>query len=197
MGTRSVIAAEVDNPDGEGTIIKGVYAHWDGYPDHMLVELQKIVARDGVEKAVEELLRQGGQGWSSIDSDNVSDVPGYGRRFTDAPDWAFRTDAAGDGEEYFYVIRKDGQVVWTTGAADRGPWYNEVREDGDDGYGPGAESWRDLAPLKILDEDDLIRIEHALADQLVGLGVPVSQWQQVAEKVARRLAAGAKEAAVG
>ena len=121
MGTRSVVAAQF------GDEIKGVYVHWDGYPEGVGKALVEIVARDGREKAVETLLGTPG-GWSNIDATWVSDpdrdptrfgkVEGYGVRYVGSQgDTNYRTPGDG-GEAYFYLIGKDGTVAYSEGDYD-------------------------------------------------------------------------------
>ena len=42
MSTRSCVGRYTEGKNWEG-----VYVHWDGYPNHMGIQLQLIVARDG------------------------------------------------------------------------------------------------------------------------------------------------------
>ena len=191
MGTRSIIAAEFDTDNG--VEIKGVYAHWDGYPEHMLVALKEIVARDGRDAAVEELFREGGQGWSVIrpsedgsstrrEASRFRAVPGYGERFLDAPEASFMT--LNDSEEFFYIIRKDGEVVWTEGQGSSGPWYNEVETP------IGFDSYTDPAPLAgAVDIDDDIRTEvvAAVRNVLAEAGVPDDQMAATIVKLFAKL----------
>ena len=89
MSTRSCVAIKHE------VGWRGRYIHMDGYPSGVGVELIKILARDGYDKAVTILLEQH-YGWSSLDAASPSDkalspvyddgrfkaVPGYGIAYT-------------------------------------------------------------------------------------------------------------------
>lgn len=195
MSTRSIIAAEFDN--GE---VKGVYKHSDGYPGHTLVRLQELIARDGREKVVKTLLGRP-SGWSNISEDFLHPgynddgrfvpIKGYGTQYNHKPvkmayqdkkvvqgDTKYRTPGDG-GEEYFYVIRKDGAVVWTYGDGDTGPWYTRVpdSDDGDVPAGFGYPTWDTAVGPKTFDEDALIKAEQAIAEILAEQGVSIDQYK--------------------
>ena len=61
MGTRSVVGYKT--PTG----FKGVYVHWDGYPEHMMTALYELLRRDGYEHVCRVLVEEHPNGWSSID----------------------------------------------------------------------------------------------------------------------------------
>jgi hypothetical protein len=136
MSTRSIVAAEFE--DGS---IKGVYVHSDGYPEGQwgkLNVLSTLIKRDGVDKVIRRIMGKP-NGWSSLDPDQTREfsydsykdgrflaVPGYGVQFSARKmnfcgrkdyrqaDTEYRVPGDG-GEEYFYLIRRDGTIDWCEG----------------------------------------------------------------------------------
>ena len=131
MSTRSIVAAEFE--DG----VKGVYVHSDGYPEGqwgMLNQLSTKIARDGAAKVIKTILGKP-SGWSSlIEHDELPSghtdgrfllIKGYGVQFSRklfpklGKDYRQGDDTyryPGDGgEEYFYLIRRDGTIEWCEG----------------------------------------------------------------------------------
>lgn len=98
--------------------MRGVYVHFDGYPEGRLPVLHELIARDGVDKVVSTLLKLP-HGWSYLDHEAVYDqghdlVAGYGARYPSGDD-DYRTpeDVFGDiFIEYLYVIEEDGYITW-------------------------------------------------------------------------------------
>lgn len=118
MSTNSAIA--VRNENGQ---VKGRSVHWDG--SDVGDAVRRIIARDGVEKAVRTLIFDH-YGWSSVDGEDEQTlgkfyddgrfvaVPGYGIAYTtkegqSSPDrWVLGLDTS---IEYFHVIEDDGTVT--------------------------------------------------------------------------------------
>lgn len=113
MSTRCVIASVKDG--------KGVYVHYDGDPSYIVPILQKIIARDGVDRATETILK-GKNGWSFLSFDysdhgqRYVNVKGYGAMCrSDGSDGDMQYWTPQDSDkwkllEYIYVIREDGGV---------------------------------------------------------------------------------------
>jgi hypothetical protein len=118
--------------------IKGVYVHFDGYPDGRLPVLDALVKRDGVSKVVCTLLARP-SGWSQLDQhldslpDHYNDgrfesVPGYGIQYTDTEfvdQLTGEKTQQGNKEymdtsaetrdmwiEYVYIVEQDGSISW-------------------------------------------------------------------------------------
>ena len=122
MGTRSVVAL----PTADGGF-KGRYVHWDGYPEGVGLALMVIVARDGVQKAAEVLVRDN-YGWSSIDSTQTTvspygeeprfrAVPGYGVAYTTEQGQSSPDEFVSNADEetwceWAYALTPDGVIVW-------------------------------------------------------------------------------------
>lgn len=134
MGTRSYVAAETESG------IKGVYVHWDGYPEGRIPVLQRLIARDGLSKVVRTIIGKP-NGWSSLDDRAVDHesagmagemltggrfelIPGYGVQYTSTPtehapegqaDKAYWTPETHDPDswaEFIYIITTEGTVRW-------------------------------------------------------------------------------------
>jgi len=124
MATRSIVAAHTEKG------VRGVYVHWDGYPEGRVPVLKHLIARDGVGKVVATILGQP-HGWSHLDpeivesqapgingADRFLTIPGYGVQYlpypiqgnenywtpTDGSDWM--------GIEYVYLITESGEVEY-------------------------------------------------------------------------------------
>jgi len=97
MATRSTIGYET--PDG-GYI--GVYCHWDGYPRHMLPELQSMTWEQVTEAVSRALLQGGGR---SLEG---GELETYGEP-SDPKQW-LRDTWPCSIEEYNYRKRLDGTV---------------------------------------------------------------------------------------
>jgi len=97
MATRSTIGYET--PDG-GYI--GVYCHWDGYPKHMLPELQSMTWEQVTEAVSRALLQGGGR---SLEG---GELETYGEP-SDPKQW-LRDTWPCSIEEYNYRKRLDGTV---------------------------------------------------------------------------------------
>lgn len=145
MGTRSVVFARTESG------LKGVYVHFDGYPDGRLPLLRTLIKRDGVDTVVRTILGKP-SGWSHLNADQSSvlekyledgrflAIPGYGVQYNDQPvetPWSdtpvvqgelkYRTpeDVFGDPFiEYVYVIEEDGSISWAENDYTR-PWRHQ------------------------------------------------------------------------
>ena len=141
MSTRSIVYGRTDSG------IKGVYVHWDGYPEGRLPVLHALIARDGVDKVMSTLLARP-SGWSSLHPEQDSQlpplysdgrfevVPGYGIQYSDVEmpdaisgemtkqgDSAYRTTSIEDRViwvEFLYVIEPDGSITWAENFSE--PW---------------------------------------------------------------------------
>jgi len=113
MATRSIIAVwgsegyEIE-PNIKVTSTHewfGRYCHWDGYPEHMIPALQKIIAQFGVEETKRRLMSTS---WSSIGIDPV-DLE-IGKLNPEKDPFLL---AGGDdwGTEYRYVITDRGSIL--------------------------------------------------------------------------------------
>lgn len=74
MGTRAMIGYKKTN---DTNMVRGTYIHYDGYPDHTLVQFIEIIKRDGLKNAV-GMIVDGAQGWTNIDAFSGYGIPGYG-----------------------------------------------------------------------------------------------------------------------
>jgi hypothetical protein len=143
MSTRSVIAFVA------GDTWKGRYCHGNGYPSYQLVELQKLVNRDGIDTVLKRTTEDR-YGWSSISADTEADVtlpgghsdgrfvsePGYGTAYTthqnqSAEDEWVTSDPASDwGTEWCYVLTRKDILVLENGYEDG--WREVARVAYDD-----------------------------------------------------------------
>lgn len=113
MATRSIIAVwgsegyEIE-PNIKVTSTHewfGRYCHWDGYPEHMIPALQKIIAQFGVAETKRRLMLTT---WSSIGIDPVDLEIGKANPekdpflFEGGDDW---------GTEFRYVITDKGSIL--------------------------------------------------------------------------------------
>ena len=120
MGTRSVVGYAT--PTG----FKGVYVHWDGYPEHMVPMLYELLRRDGYEHVCKVLVDEHPNGWSLINAFQEDEEPDkwaphihvlkYWGRFyqEDIVDRFFETlsEARESMCEYAYIISaNDGEPV--------------------------------------------------------------------------------------
>ena len=122
MSTRSCVGRYTEGKNWEG-----VYVHWDGYPNHMGIQLQLIVARDGHELAGKTIIENGD--WSSIDAfqtnEETDETHGYGRSFKIVEGYGRAYDEgqksfllglhsgdelANSWCEYLYLITKENKV---------------------------------------------------------------------------------------
>lgn len=113
MSTRSIVAFETE------VGIRGVYVHYDGYPDGRLPVLKKMINRDGAAKVTATILAI--PAWASLDNDQSLDsnpfvIEGYGRRFNpeDKDDY-FTPNQLQEwwDSEYVYVIHPEtGAIRW-------------------------------------------------------------------------------------
>lgn len=147
MSTRSVVFAHTESG------MKGVYVHWDGYPEGRLPALHSIIQRDGVSKAVITILGKP-SGWSHLspeqdgnlgrmyDDGRFIAVPGYGIQYNDQPvehwgkevvqgDLEYRTPESVMGDvfiEFVYIIEQDGSISWAendyTKTFDKLEWHD-------------------------------------------------------------------------
>lgn len=76
MATRSMIGTY--GPDGEWDMR---YVHWDGYPEGVGAQLCRIVNRDGVQRAIRNLVSENESGWSSLGADTMHPRPDASDRF--------------------------------------------------------------------------------------------------------------------
>lgn len=74
MGTRAMIGHKKPN---DTNVVRGTYIHYNGYPDHTLVQFIEIIKRDGLKNAV-GIIVDGVQGWVNIDAFSEYAIPGYG-----------------------------------------------------------------------------------------------------------------------
>jgi hypothetical protein len=125
MSTRSIVYGHTESG------IKGVYVHFDGYPEGRLPVLAKLIQRDGVDRVMSTILAQT-WGWSSLDANPVPPelppymgdgrfelVTGYGVRYTKddggEPDYRDTSQQARDiFIEYVYVVEQDGSISYAT-----------------------------------------------------------------------------------
>lgn len=130
MSTRSIVFARTESG------LKGVYVHWDGYPQGRLPVLHEMIRRDGVSKTVSTIVASP-SGWSHLnplqgselepmyDDGRFIAVPGYGVKYNDQPvEFHGREIIQGDTEyrtpemsqdvfiEFMYVIEEDGTITW-------------------------------------------------------------------------------------
>lgn len=133
MSTRSVVYARTESG------LKGVYVHYDGYPDGRLPVLAELIRRDGVSAVVVAILGRP-SGWSHLSPHQDGEleggqndgrfiaVPGYGVQYNHEPvttTWSddpvvqgateYQTPDGVIGDcfiEYVYVIEHDGSVTW-------------------------------------------------------------------------------------
>lgn len=84
MSTNAILAVRTE----AGVV--GRYLHSDGYPDHVVPNLERMIERDGGAKVAETLLAADRGGWSSIndsqgpfENDYKRGVEGYGNVYTD------------------------------------------------------------------------------------------------------------------
>ena|SRR6478609_4280553 len=124
MGTRSIVAARTESG------IKGVYVHWDGYPEGRLPVLRAMIERDGVSKVVRTIIGKP-NGWSHLSNEMGDElesmhsdgrfiaVPGYGVQYADYPIqgdqnyWEPKDHTESEVFiEYIYIINEDGSVDW-------------------------------------------------------------------------------------
>lgn len=137
MGTRSIVAARI------GDQIRGVYVHWDGYPEGRLPVLRALIERDGVGQVVDTILGKP-SGWSSLSNHQSTEldaflcdgrflaIEGYGVQYNDEPvqirgesvvqadaDYWVPEDHSTDDIwiEYIYIINQDGSVDWAASPA--------------------------------------------------------------------------------
>jgi hypothetical protein len=113
MATRSIIAVwgsegyEIE-PNIKVTSTEewfGRYCHWDGYPEHMIPALQKIIAQFGVAETKRRIMSTT---WSSIGVDPVNLEIGKAN-----PERDPFIVAGGDdwGTEFRYVITDKGSIL--------------------------------------------------------------------------------------
>lgn len=134
MGTRSIVYARTESG------IKGVYVHWDGYPEGRLPVLSALIGRDGVSKVVCTLLGRP-SGWSHLKPsqdetlrDYESDgrfeaVPGYGVQYTDTefPDPLKEGQLTRQGAETYSDTSPESRHLWIE-------WLYVIEEDGSISY---------------------------------------------------------------
>ena len=99
MGTRSHIFVE----NGDGSYI-GVYCHFDGYPEHMLEQIQFC----SHEKMFEYVLMGGTKGGYRIfaPKDNGSEF------LNDTLHYVYDPEFEDSGVDYIYIKCRDGSVNW-------------------------------------------------------------------------------------
>jgi len=113
MATRSIIAVwgsegyEIE-PNIKVTSTEewfGRYCHWDGYPEHMIPALQKIIAQFGVAETKRRIMSTS---WSSIGIDPINLEIGKAN-----PERDPFLIASGDdwGTEFRYVITDKGSIL--------------------------------------------------------------------------------------
>jgi hypothetical protein len=113
MATRSIIAVwgsegyEIE-PNIKVTSSEewfGRYCHWDGYPEHMIPALQKIIAQFGVAETKRRIMSTS---WSSIGIDPINLEIGKAN-----PERDPFLIAGGDdwGTEFRYVITDKGSIL--------------------------------------------------------------------------------------
>jgi hypothetical protein len=113
MATRSIIAVwgsegyEIE-PNIKVTSTEewfGRYCHWDGYPEHMIPALQKIIAQFGVAETKRRIMSTS---WSSIGIDPINLEIGKAN-----PERDPFIVAGGDdwGTEFRYVITDKGSIL--------------------------------------------------------------------------------------
>jgi hypothetical protein len=113
MATRSIIAVwgsegyEIE-PNIKVTSTHewfGRYCHWDGYPEHMIEALQKIIAQFGVAETKRRIMSTS---WSSIGIDPVDLEIGKANPEKDP----FLVEGGDDwGTEFRYVITDKGSIL--------------------------------------------------------------------------------------
>jgi len=122
MGTRSIIAKQM------GDTWQGRYAHWDGYPAHMAGSIFHIVERDGLQKAIKNLIEENSY-WSSVNEFMPEDapldigyndgrfrnVPGYGCAGTESQspldEWWGPNEVTGSWIEWVYILSDRGLTI--------------------------------------------------------------------------------------
>jgi hypothetical protein len=128
MATRSIVAAHTEKG------VRGVYVHWDGYPEARIPVLTELLARDGVGKVVATIMGTPA-GWSSLDptqkavlddtpgysDDRFAAVAGYGVQYTLTDNNGYvqgneeywtPEDTDAYGAEFAYLITEDGKVEY-------------------------------------------------------------------------------------
>jgi hypothetical protein len=114
MATRSIIAVwgsegyEIE-PNIKVTSTHewfGRYCHWDGYPEHMIPALQKVIAQFGLAEAKRRIMSTS---WSSIGTGSFEDL-GIGKANPERDPFLI---AGGDdwGTEFRYVITDKGSIL--------------------------------------------------------------------------------------
>lgn len=99
----------------------GTYIHYDGQPNNTLVQLIRIIKRDGIRTAISAIVH-GAKGWSILDARASYGKPGYGDPYYDmqypsqativddkcfAPELFYRTDA-----DWAYVVDIEQNVIY-------------------------------------------------------------------------------------
>ena len=131
MSTRSVIATEL--PGGD---IRGTYVHWDGYPEHMAVQIDKLIAEHGAEAALTALLAPI-NGWSGIDTRAGEREDRSGQREVPGVGYAYHDDD-GDGHwsrMSWKDVSQDHDYIYIINPADETPlkaytWVDSYAYDG-------------------------------------------------------------------
>lgn len=113
MATRSFITVKGNEgfTDAAGNKITqnhevfGRYCHWDGYPEHMKVQLEAIIEKFGVQKAKTRLLATD---WSSIELNGneigtINPNPTAPEYINETCDW---------GVDFIYIIHDSGLVTY-------------------------------------------------------------------------------------
>jgi hypothetical protein len=98
MATRSNIYVEND----EGYI--GVYSHYDGYPEHMVEQLQSLSHKE----TLEHILVGGAKGGFRL----FSPVTGQTEYLNEASEYIYDPGEEYGSPDYIYIKRRDGSIRW-------------------------------------------------------------------------------------
>lgn len=120
MSTRAIIA--VSGNDKVTGDWKGSYFHWDNYPERILPMLNKLVKRDGYDKATKTLVYDN-PSWSVLNPEITEEtfeqfetIKGYGRVYndsdkTDEHSWYTNATEWYSWADYAYIMTTRGVEV--------------------------------------------------------------------------------------
>ena len=119
MGTRATVGYKTVHANKE--MVVGTYIHYDGYPDHTLVQLVEIIKRDGIQTALDTIVH-GAKGWSILDAHASYGKPGYGGAYDDMA-YPFKAESVNDkcfapelfnraDADWSYVVDMEQNVIY-------------------------------------------------------------------------------------
>ena len=167
MSTRGTIA----RVNGDG--FKGVYHHWDSYPEGLGQTLWRLFHEhfdQDIERMLEVLIDEHPAGWSTINGKDFSLAPGYVNGFDEKGSQPLcfchgdrheeaqvvtEKDAAGIGVEWVYAFRDTVMLVLSSYNADGHKMIGMF------GMGNEDARWKIVAQIDLLGEEpDWERISH-------------------------------------